>query len=256
MGKLDQRIAIVTGGSTGMGRAIAVELAKAGADVVVSSRNLVNLEKVAEEIRALGRRSLAVAADVSVAEQVRNMVKHTIDKFGKIDILVNNAGIMTRALIVDMREEDWDNLMDINLKGVFLCIQAVAKYMMEQRYGKIINMSSIAGFGANLLGSAGYGVSKAGIIQLTKNAALELGPYGVNVNCIAPGAVKTGLQTRWTQKQIEEWEETSKKHAIMGRIGNTQDIANLALFLASDDSSFICGETIVIDGGRLFRGYF
>lgn len=250
MSKLEQRVAIVTGGGTGIGRNIALELAKAGAEVVVSSRNLANLEKVAKEIKSLGRRSLAVTADVSVAEQVGNMVKQTIDTLGRIDILVNNSGISHRTLIVDISEEEWDNIMATNLKGPFLCIQAVAKYMMEQKYGKIINIASIVGMRPARPGTASYCASKAGVIALTKAAALELAPFGINVNAIAPGSIETDIYRRGrTQEQIQQWLESARR-APMGRVGDPQDIANAALFLASDDSSFLCGETIIVDGGR------
>jgi len=255
MGKLDRRVAIITGGGTGIGRSIALEFAKEGADVVISSRNMANLKKVVTEIKALGRHSLAVAADVSVAEQVHNMVKQTVDKFGRIDILVNNAGILRSATLLEMTEQDWDEVLDINLKGVFLCTQAVARYMMEQRYGKIINITSIAGRGGGLDSCANYCVSKAGVIQLTKSSAFELAPYGINVNAIAPGAIPTtDIDKRdKTPEQFRQYVEQRKTVAVLGRIGDTQDIANLALFLASDDSSFICGETIAIDGGRTDR---
>ncbi len=253
MGKLDRRVAIVTGGGTGIGRSIALALAKEGADVVVCSRKMANLEKVAEEIKALGRRSLAIAADVSVKEQVQNMVKQTVDEFGRIDILVNNAGIAPYGLIADLPEEDWDNLIDINLKGVFLCIQAVAKQMIAQKYGRIINISSVAGIRAPRPRLACYCASKAGVDLLTKSATLELTPHGINVNGIAPGSIETPIYREGkTPEQIEEWLAAARR-APIGRVGDPQDIANVALFLASDDSSFICGETIVVDGGRNAR---
>lgn len=254
MGKLDQRVAIVTGGGTGIGRSIALTFAKEGADVVVSSRKMANLEKVVEEIKALGRRSLVVTADVSVKEQVQNMVKQTVDKFGRIDILVNNAGIIRRVPLLEMTEQDWDGVIDADLKGVFLCTQTVARHMIEQKYGKIINISSIAGRGGALSGLSSYSAAKAGVIQLTKSTALELAPYGISINAIAPGAVITPITYfQRTPEQVEQFMEDSKKLAVLGRLGATQDIANLALFLASDDSSFICGETIAIDGGRKDR---
>ncbi len=255
MGKLDQRVAIVTGGGTGIGRSIALALAKEGADVVVCSRKMANLEKVAEEVKALGRRSLAIAADVSVKKQVQNMVKQTVDEFGRIDILVNNAGILRIATILETTEQDWGEVIDINLKGVFLCTQAVAKQMMAQKYGKIINISSICGRGGALGDGPSYCVSKAGVIQLTQNAAFELGPYGINVNCIAPGLILTPM-ARSTQKTAEEFEqflEERKKAAVLDRLGNPEDIARVALFLASEAASFISGQTIPVDGGRTNR---
>ncbi|MCK4388235.1 MAG: 3-oxoacyl-ACP reductase FabG [Dehalococcoidia bacterium] len=254
MGKLDQRVAIITGGGTGIGRNIALEFAKEGAKVVIGSRNMANLEKVVEEIKALGGHSLAIATDVSVAEQVRSMVKQTVDKFGRIDILVNNAGILHSATLLEMTEQDWDDVLDINLKGVFLCTQAVARYMMEQRYGKIINISSNSGRGGGLDDCANYCVSKAGVIQLTKSSAFELGPYGINVNAIAPGIIQTSIyKVGRTPEQIKEFEEETIRATVLGKLGVPEDIARLALFLASEDSSFISGQTIPVDGGRTDR---
>ncbi len=254
MGKLDHRVAIVTGGGTGIGRSIALELTKEGADVVVFSRNMANLEKVAEEIKALGRRSLAIAGDVSVKEQVQNAMKQTVDEFGKIDIMVNNAGVLRLATLLEMSEQDWDEVIDINLKGVFLCTQAVAKYMIEQRYGKIINISSVCGRGGALWDGINYCVSKAGIIQLTKCAAFELGAYGINVNCIAPGLIITAMtDAETTPGDFEQLVEGRKKVTVLGMVGIPEDIARTAVFLASEDSSFISGQTIPVDGGRSDR---
>jgi len=174
-----------------------------------------------------------------------------MDEFGAIDILVNNAGIRRNASLVDMTEEDWDAVMAVNLKGVFLCTQAVARYMIEQKYGKIINISSIAGMRG--MGPPNYCASKAGVIQLTRSTAWELGHYGINVNSIAPGCIDTDINRKYrTPEQIKEALEYNRKRAMFNKIGDTQDVANLALFLASDDSSFMCGETIVMDGGRIF----
>jgi len=254
MGKLDEKVAIVTGGSSGIGQSIALTFSKAGADVVVCGRSVANLQKVAEEIKASGRHSLVVATDVSVKEQVRNVVKQTVDKFGKIDILVNNAGVLRAATLLEMTEEDWDYVIDINLKGVFLCTQAVAKYMIEQRYGKIINISSISGRGGGLGDGVSYCASKAGVIQLTKNAAYELGAYGISVNSIAPGLIITPMTSLETSpEQFERFIESRKKASVLGKVGDPQDIANVALFLASEDSSFISGQTIPVDGGRTNR---
>jgi NAD(P)-dependent dehydrogenase (short-subunit alcohol dehydrogenase family) len=254
MGKLDQRVAIVTGGGTGIGHSIALEFAKEGADVVVCSRKMANLEKVAEEIKALGRRSLAIAADVSVKKQVQNMVKQTVNELGKVDILVNNAGILRIATILETTEQDWGEVIDINLKGVFLCTQAVAKQMIAQKYGKIINISSICGRGGALGDGPSYCVSKAGVIQLTQNAAFELGPYGINVNCIAPGLIMTPMAYEdKTPEELEQLLEERRKAAVLDRLGNPEDIARVALFLASEAASFISGQTIPVDGGRTNR---
>jgi len=250
--KLEGKISIVTGGGTGLGKAIALELANAGADVVVCSRSIGNLEKVRDEIMALGRRSLAIATDVCVKEQVDNMVKKVIDEFGRIDILVNDAGADRLIPILDLTEEVWDLLLDTNLKGVFLCTQAVAKHMMERKYGKIINISSTAALGAIEPGMAAYTASKFGVIGFTKACAREFGAYGINVNAIAPGRILTDIvHASRTPEQVKQWIEVSKPATILGRLGVPEDIAHLVLFLSSDDASFITAETIACNGGRI-----
>jgi len=250
MGKLDDKVAMVTGGGSGIGRSIALTFAKEGADVIICGRTIATIEETAREVTNLGRQPLVVTADVSVKEQVNNMVNKAIEEFGRIDILVNNAGISRRGLVVDMSEEDWDAVIDVNLKGVFLCIQAVARHMIERNYGKIINISSIAGIRPPRETLAAYCVSKAGVEHLTKSSALELTHFGINVNAIAPGSVETPIYRRGTTpEQIESWLD-SARGAPVGRVADPEEMANAALFLASDDSSFICGETLVVDGGR------
>ena len=251
MGKLDNKVAIVTGGGTGIGYKIAMTFAGEGADVVVCGRTMSTLEGVAEEIRALGRKSLAIPVDVSDREQVRKMVKQALEAFGKIDILVNNAGIGPRGLIIDMTEEDWDAVIDTNLKGLFFCTQTVARHMIEKRYGKIINISSTASLGAIEPGQSPYAASKSGVNTFTKASAREFGPYGINVNAIAPGRILTPLvYADRTQEQLEEFIEAGVSGAVLGRLGTVEDIAHLALFLASDDSDFITAEIIACNGGR------
>ena len=254
MSSLEKTVAIVTGGSTGIGRSIALEFAKEGASVVICGRRKTNLEKVAEEINALGKRSLVVAADVSVKSQVQGMVKQTVDSFGSIDILVNNAGIIHAAPLVEVTETEWDEVIDINLKGVFLCMQAVAPYMMKQKHGKIINISSICGRGGALNDGAPYCASKAGVILLTQVAAWELGQYNINVNNIAPGLVLTPMAGQGkTKEEFAQFLEERKKGTVLDRVGNPEDIARTAVFLASEDSSFISGQTVPVDGGRTNR---
>jgi len=255
MGKLDNKVAIITGGGTGIGRTISLTFANEGAKVVVSSRNIANLAEVVKEIKLLRQQSLAIATDVGVKQQVENMVEQTMHEFGRIDILVNNAGILRATGIMDTSEEVWDEVMDINLKGVFLCTQAVAKYMIKQQDGRIINISSISGRGGGLDDGPSYCTSKAGVIQLTQNAAFELGPYGINVNCIAPGLIITPMVYGGgrTREEVQAYLEGRKSAAVLGRLGEPEDIAKVALFLASEDSSFICGQTIPVDGGRTNR---
>jgi 3-oxoacyl-[acyl-carrier protein] reductase len=248
MGKLDGKIAIVTGGGTGIGREIALLFAKNGADVTVAGRTPANIQKVSDDIKAIGRRSVAIATDVAVAEQVRSLVKQTVDKFGRIDIMVNNAGVASRALIVDMTEEIWDKVINTNLKGAFLGTQAAAKYMIEQKYGKIINISSTAGIHPSSKGMSNYGASKAGINMFTTYAALQLAPYGINVNCVAPATI----DNEQLRKLGKAFEDKIKNITISGRFGTTLELANTALFLATDNSSYINGQTISVDGGGIY----
>lgn len=245
---LEGQVAIITGGGTGIGRSIALEFAKAGADVVVTSRKLANLEKVSEEVTALGRRSLAVPADITNKVDVDNMVQRVMDEFSVIDILVNNAGTIVRASLLEHSEQDWDRVLDTNLKGYYLCSQAVGRRMMEQKKGNIINIASIRGITA-APGRASYCVSKAAVLMLTRVLAVELASYNIRVNAIAPGWVKTNLnEVLWgdpeTYKQITD-------PIPMGHWAELSEIASVALFLASDASSYMTGHTIVVDGGLL-----
>lgn len=251
---LTDRVAVVTGSGRGLGKAIALALAEAGARVTVSSRSPAEIEATAAEITEKGGIALTVAADVRNKQQVVDLMEATVAEFGRIDILVNNAGTRRPAPLLEMSEDDWDEVVDTNLKGAFLCTQAAAKYMMQQKYGKIINISSVAGRGWTEPGGFNYASSKGGLIQLTKACARTLGPYGINVNAIAPGAIETTLVlARRTPEQAQKYLEYSKKAAILGRLGTVQDIANLVLFLASNYSSFITGQVIPLDGGRTDR---
>jgi NAD(P)-dependent dehydrogenase (short-subunit alcohol dehydrogenase family) len=250
MGSLDRKTAVITGGARGIGRQIAVTFAKEGADIVIGDTG--EMEKVAQEIRNLGRRVATVKTDVTKKTDVDILIDTAIHNFGKVDILGCIAGIAQRKGFLEMTEQDWDGVMDVNLKGVFFCAQAVAKYMIERKYGKIIMMGSVAGLGASPGSQLHYGVSKAGVICLAKYCAQELGPYGVNVNAIAPGTIITDMtQAGRTPEQVTAMIAQRRETAVLRRVGSAQDIANLALFLASNESSFITGQVIVSDGGRL-----
>jgi len=238
--------AIVTGGGQGLGREMALALAEAGADVAVVQRRVEVAEQTAEEIRKLGRDSFAMKVDVSKAEDVKNMVAAAKDRFGKIDILINNAGISHHVPAEDMAEEDWDRMIDINLKGVFLGSQMVGHEMVKQRKGSIINIASMSGFIVNRpQPQAHYNTAKAGIVMLTKNLAMEWAKFNIRVNAIAPGYMKTPMLKRVPDKIAEEWLSLSP----MGRFGEPYEIKGLALFLASKASTFMTGTTVVIDGG-------
>lgn len=250
MKRLKEMVAVVTGGARGIGRQIALSYAGNGASIVVG--DILEMKAVEEEVRSLGRDVITIRTDVSDKEAVKKLIGAAIDRFGKVDILVNVAGISRRSSLVEMREEDWDIVMNVNLKGVFLCSQAVAKHMIERRYGKIINVSAIAGLTSIPPGGIAYAPSKAGVIQLTRVCALELGRYGINVNAIAPGIVLTEfIYTGRTRSAAERFIEERSKLTALGRAGTPQDIANLAVFLGSDESSFITGQVIAADGGRV-----
>ena len=244
---MEGKTAIVTGGSRGIGKTIALTFAGAGADVVVCSRDLDGkLGPVAEEIRRLGQRSLAVPTDITQKAAIDNLVQRTMDEFGAIDILVNNAGTVIRASVAEHSEEDWDKVMDTNLKSFFLCSQAVAKIIMDQKRGNIINISSMRGIRASQ-GRVSYSVSKAGVIMLTRVLALEFASYNIRVNAIAPGWIRTEL-TEPMYSDIKVREEVNAT-IPMGHWATPDEMANVALFLASDVSSHVTGHTLVADGG-------
>ncbi len=248
--RLQNKVALVTGGGTGIGRSISLLFASEGADVAISSRKMENLAQTAKEIEEKGRRALPVTADVTVKEQVQSMVDKVIKEFGKIDILVNDAGVGGKMSIVDFTEEKWDFVMNTNVKGVLFCTQAVAKHMMEKKYGKIVNISSTAALGQFVSGAA-YVTSKFAVNGFTKASAFEFGPYNINVNAICPGRILTNIvYSERTPEQVEEFVRGGVENAVLGRIGVPEDIANLALFLASDESSWITGEIIASNGGR------
>jgi 3-oxoacyl-[acyl-carrier protein] reductase len=249
--RLQGKKALVTGGSRGIGRAISLTFGREGADVAVNFRR--NQEKaleVVEEIQSMGQDAIEVRADVSVKSDVLGMVDTVIKRFGRIDILVNNAGIGRGVPIIDMTEEDWDAVLDVDLKGVFLCTQAVAKEMMKQGGGKIINIASLAAVGA-VGNSAQYAAAKAGVLQFTKVTAYELGKFKINVNSICPGLIETDMIYSGGRSKEEIERNTARsKSSVLGRLGQPQDIANMALFLASEEADFITARNFIVDGGR------
>ena len=243
------KVAIVTGGKRGIGKAIALAFAEAGADVAVCGRVIEDgeLEAVAGEIRRLGRRSLAVQADVSRKSDVDNLVQKVTEQFGAIDILVNNAGIVVRAPLLDTSEDDWDKVINTDLKGCYLCSQAVGKKMVERKRGSIINITSSHAFKVSP-GAVAYGIAKAGVVMLTRGLAQELGSYGIRANAIAPILVKTEMtRARWSDPEFLKKREA---RIPLGRVAEPGDIVGAALFLASDASNLISGHTILIDGGE------
>jgi len=249
MGRLDGKVAVITGAARGIGKQIALTFAREGADVVCA--DVADTEGLASELRDLGRKALAVKTDVTKKAEVERLADETIRAFERIDLLVNNAGIVRPAGLMDLREDDWDAVLDVNLKGVLLCTQAVAGHMVKAKSGRIINIASVAGLNTVAGPVASYAPSKAGVIQLTKVSALELGPHGINVNAIAPGPVITDLTYEGrTRAKAEEYIEASRKKAVLGRLATPEDIANVALFLASEESSMITGQTIAVDGGK------
>ncbi|MEH7389160.1 3-oxoacyl-[acyl-carrier-protein] reductase [Bacillus sp. JJ1503] len=245
--KLEGKIALVTGASRGIGREIALELARQGADIAVNySGSEERANQVVAEIKEMGRSAIAVQCDVSNSESVANMVKETIDAFGKLDILVNNAGITKDNLLMRMKEDEWDDVININLKGVFLCTKAVTRQMMKQRSGRIINISSIVGVSGNP-GQANYVAAKSGVIGLTKTSAKELSSRGITVNAVAPGFITTDM----TDKLQDEVKEAMLKQIPLARFGEPSDIANVVVFLASEDSRYMTGQTLHVDGGMV-----
>ncbi|PFH89432.1 3-oxoacyl-[acyl-carrier-protein] reductase [Bacillus sp. AFS088145] len=246
---LNGKVALVTGGSRGIGRAIALSLAKNGANVVVNySGNEAAALKVVEEITALGVKAIAYKANVSNGEEVAALVKNTVDEFGSIDILVNNAGITRDGLLLRMKDADWDDVIDTNLKGVFNCIKAAAKFMTRQRNGRIINISSVVGQIGNP-GQMNYVAAKAGVLGLTKTAAKELASRNITVNAIAPGFIETDM----TNELNEQIRSQMLSNIPLQSFGQPEDIANAVVFLAMDASRYITGQTINVDGGLVMN---
>lgn len=245
---LEGKTAIVTGagrGGRGIGRGIALALAEAGADVLITARtNKDDAEAVAGTVRAIGRRGVAATCDVSVAASVEALFKQAQAEFGRLDILVNNAGITRDGLLLRMSEEDWDAVLDANLKGTFLCTRAAAKRMIKQRAGRIINITSVMGQIGNP-GQANYSASKAGIIGFTRTAARELGGRGITVNAVAPGFIETQM----TEALNEEQRAGVLAKIALGRLGTAEDVGRTVAFLASDAASYITGQVLTVDGG-------
>ncbi|MFB7302161.1 3-oxoacyl-[acyl-carrier-protein] reductase [Heyndrickxia sporothermodurans] len=244
---LEGKVALVTGASRGIGREIALELAREGANVIVNyAGSEARANEVVEEIKALGREAKAIQCNVANNDEVQGMIKETIGLFGKIDILVNNAGITRDNLIMRMKEDEWDDVINTNLKGVFLCTKGVTRQMMKQRSGKIINISSIVGVSGNP-GQANYVAAKSGVIGLTKSTAKELASRGINVNAVAPGFITTEM----TDKLPEDVQIEMLKQIPLARFGEPKNVANVVVFLASSSSDYMTGQTLHVDGGMV-----
>ena len=240
---LSDRVAIVTGSARGIGRAIALKLAEAGATVVVNDIGE-SANSVVQEIKAMPRQSLAVVADVSSPPDVTRLVEETIAVFGRIDILVNNAGITRDQLLMRMSDEDWDQVLNIDLKSVFLCSRAVLRHMVKQRWGRIISLASIVGVVGNP-GQANYASAKAGIIGFTRTVAKEVASRGITVNAVAPGFIDTEM----TQHLPEEWKQQLKSRIPVGFLGTPRDVAETVAFLASEEARYVTGQVLNVDGG-------
>ena len=241
---LSDKVAVVTGASRGIGRCIALALAAQGAKVVASARNAEALDNLVEEIKRQGGEATAVVGDVAVDTDASELIDQAVAKYGQVDILVNNAGITRDGLLLRMKNEDWDAVLDTNLKGAFLCIRAAAKVMSKQRSGRIINISSVVGEMGNA-GQANYCASKAGLLGLTKSVARELARRNVTVNAITPGFIVTDMTDDMTDKARQAMTE----QIPLGRLGEVDDIANAVIFLASDQSSYITGQVLGVNGG-------
>lgn len=242
--ELQNKVALVTGAAQGIGKVVALKLAVCGADVAVSDLNTEKLNETANEISSLGRKALAIRANVADFKEVETMLEETVNKLGGVHILVNNAGITKDGLLLRMKEEDWDAVLSVNLKGVFNCTKAAVKYMSKERYGRIVNIASIVGEMGNV-GQANYAASKAGVIGFTKTVAREFAARNITCNAIAPGFIETAM----TQALPEKVREALAKQIPMGRLGTPEDVANAILFLVGSGSSYITGQVVNVNGG-------
>jgi len=243
---LKDKVAVITGGARGIGKEMALLFAREGARICICDISDESIQTAVKDIESAGTEALGVKVDVTNFSQVEEMAQKALDKFSKIDILINNAGITRDNLLLRMKEEDWDAVLNVNLKGTFNCTKAVSKMMIKQRSGKIINIASVIGITGNA-GQANYAASKGGIISFTKSVAKELASRNINVNAIAPGFIKTDM----TAKLSQELRDAMLKLIPLARLGEPSDVAKLALFLASDNSSYITGEVIKVDGGMV-----
>ena len=242
--KLGGKVALITGAAQGIGKAVALLLARNGADIVVSDINLEKAEETAREIESIGVRAMPLKVNVASLDDVEQMTATILEKFGKIDILVNNAGITRDKLILRMSEEDWDAVLDVNLKGTFHCTKTVVRHMAKQRSGKIVSIASVVGEMGNA-GQVNYAASKAGVIGLTKTIAREFAQRGINVNAIAPGYIETPM----TEVLPEKVKEELRRLIPMERLGKPEDIAEAVLFLVSEGSNYITGHVLKVNGG-------
>ena len=241
--RLKDKVALITGGGSGIGAAVARRFAQEGAKIAIGDVDVEGAEKVASEIKDAGGEALICKADVRKRDEVEAMVDHILREYGRLDILINNAGVTRDSLCARMSEEDWNFVVDVNLKGTFLCSKAAFRPMRKQRYGKIVNTASVAVRGN--VGQVNYSASKAGIIGLTRTLALEFARAGICVNCIAPGFIETPM----TEGLPEKVKEEALKRIPLGRLGKPEEVANLHLFLASPESDYITGQVFFIDGG-------
>lgn len=244
--RLKDKVALITGAAQGIGRQIALTFASEGADIIVGDVNLEGALRTKEEIEAKGVTAQAFELDVTQYQKIEDVVNKILDKFERIDILVNNAGIARDAVLLRLKEEDWDTVIKVNLKGTFNCTKAISKVMLKQRHGRIINIASIIGITGNI-GQANYAASKAGIIALTKTTAKEFAARNINVNAIAPGFIETEM----TANLPTDIKEKMLERIPIRRFGKPLDVANLCLFLATEEAAYITGQTIVVDGGMV-----
>jgi NAD(P)-dependent dehydrogenase (short-subunit alcohol dehydrogenase family) len=257
--ELSGQVAIVTGAGTGIGRAVALELASMGADVVIAERDAARGEKTAEEVRALGRQVLAISTDTSKATDRAEMARRTVEEFGRIDILVNNAGIHRSALALDVTEEHWDEIQSINAKGVFFCCQAVLPTMVAQKRGNVVSIASAAGKGGSKT-SIAYGVSKASVISMTRGLALSFASDGIRVNCVCPGYVDTEMPPRTDAEMVSmlgyepgQYLRQVLADIPLGRAASPEDVANVVGFLVSSKGSYMTGQALNVTGGRIMH---
>ncbi|MBX5452166.1 SDR family oxidoreductase [Thermogemmatispora sp.] len=250
MGRLDGRVAFVTGAGRGIGAATALRMAEEGARVALVDIDVEGCQQVAQELERLGAQSLVLSCDVSNSAMVEEAVEKTVSQFGRLDILVNNAGIIRDNLLFKMSEEDWDAVMAVHLKGAFLCSRAAQKHMVQQRYGRIISLSSTSALGNR--GQANYSAAKAGLQGFTRTLAIELGPFGITTNAVAPGFIDTEMTRSSARRQGLDPEEViaeASKRIPVRRVGQPRDVANVICFLASEEAGFVNGQIIYVSGG-------